>query len=89
LILRKPSTEGFSTVIFAVGSNEQHGPHLPTFTDTLLGDAWANRVALKLGKTLQAPTINVECSDHHMAFPGAISLNPDTLKSLIRTIASA
>ena len=82
--IQKALDRGFSTVIFAVGSNEQHGPHLPTFTDTLLGDAWANRVALKLGKTLQAPTINVGCSDHHMVFPGAISLKPDTLKSLIR-----
>jgi creatinine amidohydrolase len=82
--IQKALDRGFSTVIFAVGSNEQHGPHLPTFTDTLLGDAWANRVALKLGKTLQAPTINVGCSDHHMVFPGAISVKPDTLKSLIR-----
>jgi len=75
---------GFNTVIFAVGSNEQHGPHLPTFTDTLLGDAYANRVALKLGKTLQAPTINIGCSDHHMMFPGTISLRPETLKAMIR-----
>lgn len=81
--VQKALDRGFNTVIFAVGSNEQHGPHLPTFTDTLLGDAWANRVALRLGKTLQAPTINVGCSDHHMVFPGAISLRPETLKSLI------
>jgi creatinine amidohydrolase len=82
--IQKALDRGFSTVIFAVGSNEQHGPHLPTFTDTLLGDAWANRVAVKLGKTLQAPTINVGCSEHHMVFPGAISLRTETLKSLIR-----
>jgi len=82
--IQKALDRGFNTVTFAVGSNEQHGPHLPTFTDTLLGDAYANRVALKLGKTLQAPTINVGCSDHHMMFPGAISLKPDTLKAVIR-----
>jgi creatinine amidohydrolase len=82
--IQKAFDRGFSTVTFAVGSNEQHGPHLPTFTDTLLGDALANRVAAKLGKTLQAPTINVGCSDPHMVFPGAISLRPETLKSLIR-----
>jgi creatinine amidohydrolase len=82
--IQKALDGGFRTVIFAVGSNEQHGPHLPTFTDTLLGDALANRVAVKLGKTLQAPTINVGCSDHHTAFPGAISLRPETLKNLIR-----
>jgi creatinine amidohydrolase len=81
--IQKALDRGFSTVIFAVGSNEQHGPHLPTSTDSLIGDAWANKVAVKLGKTLQAPTINVGCSDQHMAFPGAISLRPETLKNLI------
>jgi len=81
--IQKALDRGFSTVIFAVGSNEQHGPHLPTCTDSLIGDVLANKVTLKLGKTLQAPTINVGCSDRHMVFPGAISLRPETLKSLI------
>jgi creatinine amidohydrolase len=75
---------GFGTVVFAVGSNEQHGPHLPTCTDSLIGDALANRVARKLGRALQAPSIDVGCSEHHMVFPGAISLRPETLKALIR-----
>jgi creatinine amidohydrolase len=81
--IQKALDRGFGTVVLAVGSNEQHGPHLPTCTDTLEGDVLANKVAVKLGKTLQAPTINVGCSEHHMAFPGAISLRPETLKSLI------
>jgi creatinine amidohydrolase len=82
--IQKALDRDFRTVVFAVGSNEQHGPHLPTCTDTLEGDALANRVTLKLGKALQAPSINVGCSDAHMVFPGAISLRPETLKSLIR-----
>lgn len=41
--------KGYNKVIVGVGSMEQHGPHLPTITDTLIGDALANRVALKLG----------------------------------------
>ncbi len=76
--------EGLSTVVFAVGSNEQHGPHLPTCTDSLIGDVLANKVTQKLGRALQAPTINVGCSEHHMAFPGTIDLKPETLKNLIR-----
>jgi len=82
--IQKALDRGFSTVVFAVGSNEQHGPHLPTCTDSLIGDALVNKVTVKLGKALQAPSINVGCSDHHMVFPGAISLRPETLKSLIR-----
>ena len=82
--IQKALDRGFSAVVFAVGSNEQHGPHLPTCTDTLEGDVLANKVALKLGRALQAPSINVGCSDAHMVFPGAISLRPETLKNLIR-----
>ncbi len=82
--VQKALDRGFGTVVFAVGSNEQHGPHLPTCTDSLIGDVLANKVTLKLGRALQAPSINVGCSDAHMVFPGAISLRPETLKSLIR-----
>jgi len=82
--IQKALDRGFGTVVFAVGSNEQHGPHLPTCTDTLEGDVLANKVTLKLGRALQAPSINVGCSDAHMVFPGAISLRSETLKSLIR-----
>ncbi|UCE44051.1 MAG: creatininase family protein [Candidatus Bathyarchaeota archaeon] len=75
---------GFHTVVFAVGSNEQHGPHLPTSTDSLVGEMLARKVAGKLGNSLQAPTMNVGCSEHHMGFPGTISLKPETLKALVR-----
>ena len=57
--IQRALDRGFSTVVFAVGSNEQHGPHLPTSTDSLIGDALANKVAGKLGNALQAPSINV------------------------------
>jgi len=75
---------GFDTAVFAVGSNEQHGPCLPVSTDTLLGDAIAYAVAEKLGNALKGPTVNMGCSEHHMRFPGTISLGSETLKAVIR-----
>jgi creatinine amidohydrolase len=75
---------GFRTAVVAVGSTEQHGPHLPTMTDTRIGDAMAHRVALKLGNALQARTIPVGVSDHHLAFGATVSLKPDTLKLIVR-----
>lgn len=75
--------QGYTTVVVGVGSTEQHGPHLPTMTDTRIGDEVANRVALKLENTLQARTIPVGISDHHLAFGGTISLRSDTLKMII------
>ncbi len=83
--------EGFRTIVFGVGSNEQHGPHLPLANDSLLGDWLADTVARRLGKALVAPTIRVGCSDHHMVFPGTISLKAETLENLVldycRTLA--
>ena len=75
--------KGYDTVVVAVGSTEQHGPHLPTMTDTRIGDDVTHRVAMKLGHTLQASTIIVGCSRHHLGFPGTISLRDETLKMII------
>ncbi len=74
---------GFKTVIIGVGSTEQHGPHLPTQTDALIADVIVNLIAQKLKNALQAQTIRVGCSDHHLAFPGTISLKKSTLKGII------
>ncbi len=75
---------GFTTAVVAVGSTEQHGPHLPTMTDTRIGDELAHRVALKLGNALLARTIPVGVSHQHFAFGATISLKPETLKLVVR-----
>jgi creatinine amidohydrolase len=72
--VRTALAAGFTTAVVAVGSTEQHGPHLPTMTDTRIGDAMAHRVALKLGNALQARTIPVGVSEHHLAFGATVSL---------------
>jgi creatinine amidohydrolase len=75
---------GYKSVIMAVGSIEQHGPHLPVSTDVHFGDCLAKLVAEKLGNTLVAPTIKPGCSSHHMHFPGTISLEPETLIAVLK-----
>lgn len=75
---------GTRTAVVAVGSVEQHGPHLPLIMDTLAGDELARRVAEKLGDALAAPTIRPGCSGHHMDFPGTITIPPETLMDTIR-----
>jgi creatinine amidohydrolase len=87
--IRAAMEDGFTTVVVAVGSSEQHGPHLPTMTDTRIGDALANAVALKMGHALQARTIPFGCSEHHLAFGGTISMKPDTLRLIIRDYADS
>jgi creatinine amidohydrolase len=75
---------GCTTVVFACGAVEQHGPHLPLFTDAEHGSELARRVANELGDALVAPTVRVGCSEHHMAFPGTISLEESTFAAVLR-----
>ena len=82
--VRAAMAAGFTTAVVAVGSTEQHGPHLPTMTDTRIGDAMAHQVALKLGNALQARTIPVGVSEHHLAFGATVSLKPETLQAIVR-----
>jgi len=75
---------GFDTAVVVAGSIEQHGPHLPIRTDTLIGEDLAVRIAEKLGNALVAPAIRPACSDHHMSMPGTISLRPEVLFEILR-----
>lgn len=82
--IKQAIASGSTTAVFAVGSTEQHGPHLPTMTDARIGDDLAERVARKLGHALQARTIDVGLSEHHLAFAGTISLKAETLSLILR-----
>jgi len=73
---------GRTTVVVAVAAIEQHGPHLPLLVDAARGDRLAVEVAARLGDALVAPTIRVGCSEHHMAFPGTITLRKHTLEAI-------
>lgn len=74
---------GMTTAVVGVGATEQHGPHLPLKTDAVIGDELAFRVAKLMGNALQAPTLRIGCSEHHLAFAGSISLKEETLKAVI------
>lgn len=75
--------EGYDTALLACGAIEQHGPHLPTGTDTFLGYAMAEYAARELGNALVAPTLRPGCSDHHTDFPGTFSISRETFVSLL------
>ncbi len=76
--------DGVRTAVIGVGSIEQHGPHLPLVMDALAGEELSARIAEGLGDALAAPTIRPGCSGHHMAFPGTITVDPETLMDTIR-----
>ena len=82
--IKQAIDSGYTTAVFAVGSTEQHGPHLPEMTDARIGDEVGERVARKLGHALQARTIDVGVSGHHLSFAGTISLKPETLSLVLQ-----
>lgn len=77
----------YTTVVAAAGSTEQHGPHLPLTTDTLIGTELVAAIVERLGDALQGPTIPFGCSEHHMAFPGTITLERETFKAIVKEYA--
>ena len=69
-----------SIIIIPTGAVEQHGPHLPLGTDTLIVEAVANAVE-DLG--LLTPTIWLGASAHHLAFAGSMSASTDGYRATL------
>lgn len=62
-------------VLVPLGSLEQHGRHCPLLTDSMIGEALAARVEAALPETvLLLPGQWLGSSDHHLKFPGTISV---------------
>lgn len=87
--IREAIDSGFTTAVVGIGSTEQHGPHLPTMTDARIGDELAYRVALRMGNALQARTVDLGVSEHHLAFGGTVSLRPETLRLVLLDIVDS
>jgi creatinine amidohydrolase len=79
---------GRDTVVIAFGATEQHGPHLPLATDALIGDQLARVVADRLAAFV-APTVRVGCSEHHIEFPGTLSVSETTFGAIVADLVSS
>ncbi len=71
--------------IFPIGSTEQHGPHLPTGTDHIIGWEIAKRVAEKTGALL-LPILPIGFSEDHYPRAGTLTLSADTLRTVIKDV---
>ncbi len=74
--------------VLPVGAFEQHGPHLPLATDSLIAGALAAGLAERLGALL-LPTLPVSCSQEHAGFPGTVWLAANTLVAVISDICAS
>lgn len=77
-------------VIVPVGSCEQHGPALTLATDTERATAFSYLVADRIAPlALVTPTIPVGVSEHHMRFPGTLTVSPETFVQFIFEIVDS
>lgn len=82
--------DGTPTVLVPVGSCEQHGPHLPIGTDTLIASAIATDVAARAPRRLVAPPLAITASGEHQGFPGTLSIGTEVMATvLVELVRSA
>jgi creatinine amidohydrolase len=88
--LTNPEVEAFlrhsTTVIVPVGSVEQHGPHGPLATDTIVPTEVARRAAPRVNAVV-APAVPYGLSYPHVGFTGVAHIRIPTFMALIEDIA--
>lgn len=77
-------------VILNVSATEDHGPHMPLDTDTVLGMAVAEGVAkATTDEVFVMPPVQYGFNEHHKDFPGVIWIQPETLIAFVVDITKS
>lgn len=81
-----------AAVVLSVASIEQHGPHLPVVTDSLVGQTILARALEQLDPDAQVWVVPPLCygkSNEHRPFAGTLTLSAQTLAAVVREIAQS
>ncbi|MBT4290366.1 MAG: creatininase family protein [Deltaproteobacteria bacterium] len=79
----KSYLDKYKSIILPIGSTEQHGPMGLIGTDSICPETIAKGIAEKI-EVLIAPTIQIGMSQHHLEFPGSLTLRPTTFIAVIK-----
>lgn len=80
------ASRGPALVLVPLGATEQHGPHLPLGTDTVVAQAVAVGAAAELGgapDVLVAPALPYGSSGEHQSFAGTVSIGTAALTTVL------
>ena len=78
--------------VLPLGAAEPHGPHAPLSTDTIISVGICERAAERLEgevPVLVLPALAYGVTRYSSAFPGAVSISEETLRSLVGELAEA
>lgn len=73
-------------VVLPVGATEQHGHHLPLYTDTLISSGVLERAMVRLEDSVPAymlSPITISKSNEHRGFPGTLWIGAKTLYDVL------
>jgi creatinine amidohydrolase len=71
-----------AVAIMGFGALEQHGPHLPLATDTIIAGEVARRLAEAVDALL-LPAAPLGDAWNNEGFPGTLSLSPETVRAIV------
>ncbi|RMH19237.1 MAG: creatininase family protein [Acidobacteria bacterium] len=79
--------------ILPAGAIEAHGPHLPLATDRIIAramaEAGAERLLLAGLRPLLLPPLDYTAAPFAAAFPGTLSVRPETVTAIVADVARA
>ena len=77
-------------MLLTLGSWEQHGPHLPFDTDTIIINSVVTQAMhdsqINANEFMIAPTVAISASDEHAGFPGTLSTGTEALAQSVVAI---
>lgn len=73
--------------VLPVGTIEQHGPHLPLITDVLTATEMSRRAVEQIpSEAVLMPPVFYAFNEHHLDFPGTISVRGETFIQYVSDI---
>ncbi|BBH24232.1 creatinine amidohydrolase [Paenibacillus baekrokdamisoli] len=79
-------------VVVPLAATEQHGPHLPVYTDSLICEHITTEAISKAADQvpiLMAPVLTIGCSQHHLSFGGTLSFTSSTYLQVLKDIGES